>query len=425
MFAFKARSISEPIADPFTAGTTIPTNAVIFMANNDMTSYTSSSNWTFINMSQSGDVPSQIRGCTLVSNGGKLYSKSISDSFVTSSVGAHTGQYDYVTEKFTGDNPNYPADTYEAGNHTHSVSGLSSSTNLGGKYPTSAVVSAYKCSATTKEIPKNAFIFAYSVQNEDFIPINQFNRNSSGYGRFDGAALISGSSTWLATNAPYSANNGIYGTDLSNITLNPTISTSGDHTHSSSPFGENGSIRRNIYDVFRKDKLTAGKGNPVHTHGANNMTASVSTKVIFLKTYKAIRNTSVYKGMILGWTGTNAATLPKGWYICNGDTINGVTTPALNVDAVISMTSFNNFHGYIEGTDTLDITYAIGGTQGTHSHATITPPPYPAIYTLALTNGRQTNHHSDYFPWDHRHDGIGATPFKQGSYTLNFIIYLG
>jgi hypothetical protein len=430
MFSFKARSISEPIADPIAAGTTIPTNAVIFMANNDMSTYASSSNWSFINMGQSDGTPSQIRGCTSVASANTLWQRTLltSVNIITTSAGSHTGiTYDgttftgyYYTEYFSGDNPNYPIDNKSSGDHTHSITGLSSSTNLGGKYPTSAVVSSYKCSATTKEIPKNAIIFAYSVQNEDFIPIDQFNRNSSNYGRFDGAGLLSGTSTWVATNAPFSANNGIYGTDLSNVVLNPTISTSGSHTHSTSPYGGNGSYTRyGVNDYRQIDTIGNGVGNPVHVHDANNMTASVSTKVIYLHAYRAVRNTSVYKGMILGWTGTNASYLPKGWYICNGQTINGVTTPQANTDAVIAMTSLKNFHGYIDGTDTLDVTYSIGGTQGIHSHVTVTYSGYRYM------NGNIANNHKSYYSWNHEHVGTYSTAYKQAYFTLNFIIYLG
>lgn len=427
MFAFKARSISEPIADPFTAGTTIPTNAVIFMANNDMTSYTSSSKWSFINMSQSGDVPSQIRGTETLSGANKTITKNITDAFTTSNVGQHIGNQTYRSPKYTalgGGNPYSSANIRtNDGGHTHSVSGLSNSSNLGGVYSYSAVVAAYKCIASTREIPKGAIIFAQAVQNEDFIPIDQFNRNSSGYGRFDGAGLISGSLTWLATNAPFSVNNGIYGTSTSSITLTPTISTSGSHTHEDP--AANGGLRTDYDLAFNNtvDNTTAGLGSIAHTHNANGMYASaISPKVYFMKAYRAVRNTSVYKGMILGWAGTLTSELPQGWYVCNGQTINGFKTPQANVNAIICMTSLSNFHNFFEGTDTASITYAIGGTQGQHRHYTKS-----GSTSSILANGTWANFHSDnpVFPWDHRHDGTGAINYKQGSYTLNFIIYLG
>ena len=418
MFAFKARSISEPIADPFTAGTTIPTNAVIFMTNNDMSTYASSSNWSFIDMGQSDGTPSQIRGCPIVSNVG-LYQRNITDGFTTSTVGGHDGGTlnTYSTPSYNN-HLGYAQRPYSAqnnlgavGSHSHSVSGLSSSINLGGGYFRSLVVASYRCTETTNEIPKGAIVFANSVQNEDFAPITGFESSS---------LLISGSSTWLGGTAAM-----FYSTISTNytgtFTLTPTISTSGDHNHTQT--GQTGdeldkSYAGAVLSRTYYNNTYLNLGNPVHNHDANNMVATVSTKSIFLKAYRAVRNTSVYKGMILGWTGTNTANLPQGWYRCNGQIVNGFTTPVLNVDAAIRLSVSNNM-GEINGTDTGTITYAIGGTQGQHSHYS-----QGLSYGPIDVNGTISNQHRDY-PWNHRHDGTVDITFKQASYAINFIIYLG
>ena len=382
------------------------------------------SNWSFINMTQSDGTPSHIRGCTSVSGASQIFTRSITNSFTTSTVGSHSGMNTfqepyYRWTNYLNNQPYSAQNNPSAGAHSHSVSGLSSTSNLGGKYLASAVVGGYKCITTTKVIPKNAIIFANSVQNEDFVSLNDFNN-----GNFDGCGLISGSLSWVTANA--TANNGIYGEDLSSIIVNPSISSGGDHNHIQS--GQNGNqvdtsnvYRDPTYATYQYYYYNSGAlGNPSHTHNANNMSVSASTKVQYWNAYKTVRDTSVYKGMMLGWTGTVASTLPKGWYICNGQTINGYTTPQANTDAVISMTSLNVFSGYIEGTDDATVTYAIGGTQGQHSHYT-----QGTNSTQVYKNGNINDYHKDNFPWNHRHDSTTTLTYKQAYYTLNFIIYLG
>jgi hypothetical protein len=419
MFSFKAMSISEPIADPIAAGTTIPLNSVIFMANNDMSTYASSSNWSFINMAQSSGTPSQIRGCPLEANAGKLYSYYIYDSFVTNNAGAHSGLQTY-NSSYLRSTTTYPYYSYintnqAAGIHSHAISGLTGQTY--NKFPISAVVASYKCIVSTTVIPKNAIIFAEAVQNEDFISIESFNKNPSGNGYFSNTSLLAGNTTWTSTYSPYSANNGIYGQSLTNFTITPYIATSGPHNHEES-MGSSQDYNNNA-QTSSVDTMTAGSGNPNHVHNAD-MSATVLTKVVYLNAYKAVRNTSIYKGMILGWTGTDAATLPKGWYICNGQTVNNYKTPTININAVISMTNEKNFHGYTTGNDTIFVSYNIGGTDGTHKHFTKTDAT-----TNPNNNGSRVSYHSDLYTWDHRHTGLYSSAHYVGYYTLNFIIYLG
>ena len=432
MFGFKARSISEPIADPIAAGTTIPENSVIFVMQSDASI---PSNWSFINISQSDGSPSHIRSSTTVATGGQLFSRNIDASFITSSAGDHTGDSQYIVGQY---NPAYSSYLYpltylqrgNGGAHTHSISGLNGVNAIGGKYTTSTVVKMYKLTKSTSILPNNAICFAKEIQNLDFSPLSNFHND------YNKNALLSGNLTWADTNI--AANNGIYGEDISTPRKDDATSTSYDttfdipsaylsygqnpsHDHKSAA-ADNASFAFSGMVLYSQGLRTinSGTGTQIHTHaGANGISVSCSTAQQYLHPYKAIRDTSVYKGMILGWIGTVASSLPKGWYICNGQPVNGYTTPILNTGDLVSLTNDTNFFGVRSGgTDTAYINYKIGGSSS-HSHGEDTGSTYSQnIWRVAGDNHRQ-------YVWNHRHDGTKTITYKQGYYTLNFIIYLG
>ena len=416
MFAFKARSISEPIADPIAAGTTIPAGAVIFVMQSNASI---PSNWSFINISQSDGTPSLIRSSTTVSNAGQIFARNITQLITTSTAGDHIGNDVYFTvwwnPKYS--DANHPLTYLQRGNgggHTHTISGLNGINAIGGKYPLSAVVGMYKLTSSTTVLPNNAICFANSVQNLDFSPLDNFHSD------YDGYTLISSSSTWVSANI--SANNGIYGQspnfDIPSSDL--YYSVSGSHNHVSS-YPDTGSSNFGGQVTYTQTYASlTSSGNQLHNHaGANGVSVGCRTAQQYLHPYKAIRNTSVYKGMILGWVGTNASSLPKGWYICNGQIVNGYQTPALNTGDAVSLTNTPSSLGDRSGvSDGAIVAYYIGGTS-THSHGTSN---YNTYSTLTWQNAG--NYHGNY-DWNHRHDGAAEITYKQGYYTLNFIIYLG
>ena len=398
MFAFKARSISEYIADPIAASTLIPANTVIFMADSAyMSTYASSSNWQFVSVPQSDGSPSYIRGTTNITNGGKLYTRTIPSSFTTVSSGAHSGN-PFTVDNRTGTLNSSGGTNTAAGSHTHSISGLNSTNNLGGKYHYGVVVGLYKCVTPTYEIPKGALVFTTNPQNEDLIQD----------GVYDNRSLISGNSSWVAARTQY-GEEFYYGFSLSG-----TISSSGSHNHQLLNARGNGSQAgsRTIGYYEYGDLLGT------HTH-ISSIGAYPDPALKYQKTYRTARNTGVYRGMILGWMGRSVSELPQGWYLCNGQTVNGYTTPTLNKDRCIACTNSDYYNGYEGGSDTVRIDYSISNS-GTlqHTHQT----NLSSIYVYP--NNGPSSYHSTY-DWAHSHDGSYTGTWKQGYYTLNFIIYLG
>ena len=399
MFAFKARSISEYIADPIAASTLIPANTVIFMADSAyMSTYASSSNWQFVSVPQSDGNPSYIRGTTNITNGAKLYTRTIPSSFTTVSSGAHSGPSFFVTNR-TGALTSSGGTNTAAGSHTHSISGLNSTNNLGGKYHYGVVVGLYKCVTPTYEIPKGALVFTTNPQNEDLIQD----------GVYDNRSLISGNSSWVAARTQY-GEEFYYGFSLSG-----TISSSGSHNHSLT------NVRGNVSLAGTSRIGYYENGNLIGTHTHNfSISASIDPAVKYQKTYKTARNSGVYKGMILGWMGRSVSELPQGWYLCNGQVVNGYTTPSLNKDRCIGCTNSDSYNGYEGGSDTATISYSLTDTSPLrHTHI----PDLGATVSTYPNNG-PSGYHTDY-DWAHSHDGSYTGTWKQGYYTLNFIIYLG
>jgi len=409
MFAFKARSISEYIANPLASGATIPVDSVIFVTNQQMSNYSGSGNWSFI---AGGSSPTYIRGVVNPANAGLIYSKNIGgDSFITRSAGGHSGIEGGTFSQPRNDGSgttNYGVTNTNAGSHTHTISGLSGVSYLGGVFFAGTVVGMYKCITPTKEIPdKTIVLTSGNVLNDDYA---LFNNN---------AALITGSSTWITTNggALGDAISPTYGTSNPVVSFtNILTSSAGTHTHElSNVFSQN---RRYTSTVRTPDELSMPRGN--HNHYAT-VDAIIYPAIIYQTAHQTKKTTGVYRGIILGWVGTNPATLPTGWYLCNGQIVNGYTTPALNVNRFIMTTNNANDSGVQGGNDTADIyiSTSAGTTPSTHSH-------YPGGDDYRQKDTTYSAYHQSH-DWVHNHDSITATPisYRPSYYTLNFIIYLG
>lgn len=412
MFGFKARSISQYIADPLASGATIPINSIIFVTNKQMSSFSESSNWSFI---AGGSSPTYIRGVVNPANAGLIYSRSIGDAVTTRTSGGHSGIESGTFSQPRNDGTSitsYGITNTNAGEHSHSISGLSGSSYLGGVYFAGTVVEMYKCISPTKEIPaKTIVLTSGNVLNDDYAPLNENNV---------GTGFITGSSTWITTNggALGDAISPTYGTSNPVASFTILTSSAGTHTHELT----------NVFPLYSNgrptsprtpDELSMPRGN--HNHYAN-VDATIYPAIIYQTAHQTKRKTGVYRGTILGWVGTNLATLPTGWYLCNGQTVNGYTTPALNVNRFIMTTNNTNDNGTTSGNDTanVSISTSAGTTSSTHSH-------YPGGDNYRT--GRDTTYSAYHreFEWGHNHDTITPTSisYRQPYYTMNFIIYLG
>lgn len=407
MFAFKARSISEFIADPIASSTSIPVDSVIFvMGYQSTTNYNGISNWELINASQAGDYPSYIRGTSNISRTGSLFTKSITDSISLTSSGTHSGIEggQYRQPRNDGATPLGGAYTNDAaGSHAHAISGLSGSNYLGGFYFAGTVVRMWRCITSTKEIPANTLsLMSDSPLNDDFSTLSSDSDNT---------CLLSGSGSWTIINGP------TYGSASYSSSFNILTTSAGDHNHYLTSVYP---IYRRISGTVRTPDVTSLNSIGNHNHYAS-LSVNVNPSVIYQKAYYSKRATGVHRGMILGWLGTNTATLPTGWYLCNGQTINGFTTPTLNVDRFIKLTNDSNKNGLTEGNDLGVITSlstSSGTTSSQHSHGPVGDDyrNYDTVYSA---------YHRT-FDWTHSHTNSSSIiNYRQGYYALNFIIYLG
>jgi hypothetical protein len=410
MFAFKARSISEYIANPLVSGATIPVDSVIFVTNQQMSNYSGSGNWSFI---AGGSSPTYIRGVVNPSNAGLIYSKNIGDAVTTRSVGGHSGIEGGTFQQPRNEGSSiisYGVTNTNAGVHSHSITGLSGVSYLGGVFFAGTVVGMYKCITPTKEIPaKTIVLTSGNVLNDDYTPLN------------NNAALITGSSTWITTNggALGDAISPTYGTSNPVASfINILTSSAGTHTHELSNVFPLYSRYQYTPQVRTPDELSMPRGN--HNHYAA-VDAIIYPAIIYQTAHQTKKTTGVYRGTILGWVGTNPATLPTGWYLCNGQTVNGFATPSLNVNRFIMTTNNTNDNGVQGGNDTADIyiSTSAGTTSSTHSH-------YPGGDDYRTRDTTYSAYHQTH-DWVHNHDTItpASISYRPSYITMNFIIYLG
>ena len=107
--------------------------------------------------------------------------------------------------------------------------------------------------------------------------------------------------------------------------------------------------------------------------------------------------------------------------MCNGQTVNGIVTPSLNVNRYIMITNNSSYNGVQVGNDTANITVSTsaGSTSSTHTHK-----PNTEGYQFKDTSYSAYHQIHD---WVHNHDSNTAKSinYRPGYYTMNFIIYLG
>ena len=104
--------------------------------------------------------------------------------------------------------------------------------------------------------------------------------------------------------------------------------------------------------------------------------------------------------------------------MCNGQIVNGYTTPTLNVNKFIKITNDSNLNGTMEGNDTANVVYTSStGSSTTHNH-------YPGGDDhRAYDTTYSAYHQSD--DWIHYHNSFKNIAYRHPYFTMNFIIYLG
>jgi hypothetical protein len=396
---------------------TLPLNSVLFFANNDMDSYSSKSNFSFIDMSDKtlDKAPTVIRGSALTDTTMQTYVPNpINSTETLSTSGSHTGTTigstanDFRRPSFSDNKttlPNINVYNATAGEHSHSIQSVS----LVNKYiyPKSLVVASYKLTSNNLEVPKNAIIFTtYSNEDYDLIESSK-----------DGCCLISGNSVWVATNSI--ANNGIYGKNsyVSNELGSAITSNSGDHNHIS------GTTDRNFTNTTYSTKVYENGDSTISIVGRHNhqmtYTADITINRTTLKTYKANKNTGIFYGMIIGYHLTSGyASLPSGWYYCNGQTVNGFVTPNL-ASKIFEISRTSHLQDIVPSFNGITINFSTSTTSyPSHSHVTQTT-------TANFNNYVTTRPHHGPATWTHTHSYTGYYGWRPSSSSLAFIIYLG
>ena len=198
----------------------------------------------------------------------------VSISVATNSTGSHTRDSSLSTSYNINANGNYANGNYNAGSHTHTVTGSREIT------PPTKTYRLVKANSEISTVPQNVCVLTHSTvsnmtleSNTNFLKANTtFNTVSSG-----------------------------------NASINCSSSSSGSHTHGSSynggwsgGYGEDGDIR-----------ISSGS----HTHTAT-LTGTINPLHKYLALYKnATQAVDVGENMIGMYEGSTA---PDGWCLCDG-----------------------------------------------------------------------------------------------------------
>ena len=125
------------------------------------------------------------------------------------------------------------------------------------------------------------------------------------------------------------------------------------------------------------------------------------------------------KGGIILWSGTYA-NIPTGWCLCNGQTINGITTPNLQDKFIIGATTN---YGAAPTTNVTGTATATGGTKDAvvvaHTHtATSTASPHNHSYAAPLTAGSHPGGGSGY----NRPNGLESGTTSTANVTVTTVV---
>jgi hypothetical protein len=236
--------------------------------------------------------------------------------------------------------------------------------------------------------------------------------------------------------------NYVSGSSLLNIVLTPsggtvsttlsTTSSSGGHSHFGGPTQTYstsiGSPIVAVSGIYNGHGATGG----AHTHTVS-ATGAFTFAVNNWMTVKAfvapVGGARITSGTIILW-GDRSTELPAGWYFCNGQTVNGVTTPNLNAGYIIKFDSAQATGTVVNnGTNTVSLSAAgLAAPVSPTNPAPYSHAHYPsALGTYNTTSGRTIQEHHETYNWPHTHTGTTG-PFSDNcepcTCGFSFIIYL-
>jgi hypothetical protein len=280
--------------------------------------------------------------------------------------------------------------TTTSGAHTHTLAISSSFANVSA--PIARRTGMYQSNnvLANNKLPAGILVFSLNKPSEDYVSNSAYNdchlfgaTNESGYG-----------GTQFTTNT--------YSTTL-------TTSSSGGHVHipAGTACGDSG-----INDI-NQPRYNGGLGaGPTHSH-TQSITSSPKLKSLKLRLWQTVRPTTIANGVITGFVGTSSGVLPTDWYLCNGQTVKGFTTPDLTSNYILCSNTEHNVVG--NPSTLLNFNMSFTSFNWVHTHS--------VIDTWWYAPSRATLYHGTISP-AHTHTVIQDSGWQPDTYCMAFVIYL-
>jgi hypothetical protein len=235
-------------------------------------------------------------------------------------------------------------------------------------------------------LPADFIVFSATLPSPDFSLVTEFDGYFlAGASSFDYTTTIPTSSTWTTT-----------------------TSSAGGHIHNISTYGYNSWTQTQVAP------FTYITSAGTHSHSLTIRGFQEVQNYVTLKPYVSNGNGVITSGCIIGWAGTSTV-LPSGWAFCNGSTVRGVTTPNLNGDKFIKLSSTSHGANYT-GVDGIGYGITNITTGASHSHA-----GGSGRSAGNFTSGNQHNT----FGWSHSHYISSTTDYTLPlSKAISFIMYI-
>jgi hypothetical protein len=351
-----------------------------------------------------GIIKSRAHNSSLVNSTNTYTSASISDTTLMAGQHAATISGPYAESYVYTTYMDATTIASTSGSHSHSFT-----INLDGpnSYPDILYVGLYeKNSSDTNSLPIGTIIFAENIATNDLYGISTTSAYDDLYLRI-------------------TTDDGLIGTQSSSVaSLNYTTSSSGSHTHEPA----SGSLGLSTYDPYSPagaeithpvDSPTAGQ-SPIHSH-TGTVSISQTKKYKKLRTYVVNGNgAQISNGMIFAFSNTSINLSPN-WYCCNGQIINGYTTPNIVDRYILCGNSDISSHNIIGTLDTNKIYLGSSTTSTndwTHNHGRMSG--YQNI-----TNYLPAKRYHDTASYPHNH-GRNSSDVDFEPYHRNYIycIYL-
>jgi len=321
-------------------------------------------------------------------------------SFTTGTYAAHDpvplGTYatPYVQSTFISRNSTI---AYSSGSHSHAFSNTVSSSSFFPSHIKTLLYTRNNGSPSSFSLPVGTIVFSANITNDYGI---------SSTSSYDNLYLYATNSTSLVGTTGGS----------STFNLSGTSTSSGDHTHGPPSGGTDAPSWNGYMQATGQNQDFTSKA---HTHTLT-ISFTQNKKYVKLRTY-VVQQQNVYisYGMIFGFNTNN---VPADWYCCNGQTINGYTTPNLVDRYVMCGNSDISSHNItpITANDINNISF-LNTTlvNNTWSHRHGTSGAYQAIST------KNENDYHDTASVNHTHSISGASfSYEPDHYNLIYYVYL-